>query len=254
MYESDFLEGLSEISPTERLSMELTDTQRDYINEVIPSESDWKDLSVADKRSIVELIETRIEEIGIGTDAPSTDILPAYLNNELSSPYCDSEEYSDSCCTAVKDFYERDSQREIPYAEASVEQREAYLKEFYAEFAEKTGSMPPLGFEPMPFHQMGAYNPVDNTIMLNSSLLEMSDPHELLDTILHESRHAYQEYAVEHPCNVNVDTATLAQWEENFNNYVDSTLDFEGYFNQPIEVDARNFAEQTINNGSSYLA
>ena len=48
----------------------------------------------------------------------------------------------------------------------------------------------------------------------------------LLDTCLHECRHAWQ-----------FETKRF-----NFNNYISSSTDFDAYYNQAIEVDARRFA------------
>ena len=48
----------------------------------------------------------------------------------------------------------------------------------------------------------------------------------LLDTCLHECRHAWQ----------------FETKKFNFNNYISSSTDFDAYYNQAIEVDARRFA------------
>ena len=52
----------------------------------------------------------------------------------------------------------------------------------------------------------------------------------LLDTCLHECRHAWQ----------------FETKKFNFNNYISSSTDFDAYYNQSIEVDARRFAAREL--------
>ncbi len=75
------------------------------------------------------------------------------------------------------------------------------------------------------------------------------DPRAALDTYLHEFRHGYQhEQAArfEKPQFQNlVDNPELAeQWSSNFRNYKSPEVDLESYLNQPVESDARDFANQ----------
>lgn len=75
------------------------------------------------------------------------------------------------------------------------------------------------------------------------------DPRSALETYLHEYRHGYQhEQAArfENPQFRNlVDNRELAEaWSENIRNYTAPEVDFETYYNQPLESDARDFANQ----------
>lgn len=88
----------------------------------------------------------------------------------------------------------------------------------------------------------GFYDPEKNVIMLNGNFL--SDPTELVNTIAHELRHAYQHLRAE----------ILETWEDalykvNFENYISpqplpagGCLFFTDYMDQYVEVDARAFA------------
>lgn len=100
---------------------------------------------------------------------------------------------------------------------------------------------------------MGAYNPENNTITLNRDLLEKESPEKLMSTILHEARHAYQHYAIEHLDWVNVSAETIAEWKENFDYYIRPEYDFNAYVNQPVEVDADCFADMAMYAGCSLL-
>lgn len=51
------------------------------------------------------------------------------------------------------------------------------------------------------------------------------------DTVIHELRHVWQ---------------YLELWD--FDDYIDPTIDMDGYYNHPTEIDARNFAKTSIRN------
>lgn len=65
---------------------------------------------------------------------------------------------------------------------------------------------------------------------------------EVVNTVVHEGRHAYQDYAVQHP-----ETASPEQveaWSENRKNYLDvERYGQELYQAQPLEADAFSFAD-----------
>jgi hypothetical protein len=65
---------------------------------------------------------------------------------------------------------------------------------------------------------------------------------ENLDTVIHEGRHAYQEYAMDHPEIVG-DDEVISEWIDNSQNYLDlQTFGAELYYSQPLEQDAWNYA------------
>ena len=90
----------------------------------------------------------------------------------------------------------------------------------------------------------GFYDPKNNAITLNSKFF--SDPVELVNTLTHELRHAYQYMRAE----------LLETWEDalykvNLDNYISPVplpgggwLFFVDYFDQYVEVDARAFANK----------
>ncbi|MBR6967808.1 MAG: hypothetical protein IKH78_04660 [Ruminococcus sp.] len=93
-------------------------------------------------------------------------------------------------------------------------------------------------------NQFGSYNYESNTITLNQRYF--TDPKELIDTISHELRHAYQHMKAEHP-----ETLEDMMYRVNFDNYISPLelpaggyLFFTDYYNQYVEVDARAFANR----------
>lgn len=82
-----------------------------------------------------------------------------------------------------------------------------------------------------------------NAADLNGNQMHIS---EFVDTIVHEGRHAYQDFAIANPGTVS-DPAIVAAWAENMQpgNYL-TAEDYgqEAYLNQPVEADAWNYAGQ----------
>ena len=86
----------------------------------------------------------------------------------------------------------------------------------------------------------GGYSASANTIYIN--LYNMGNAAETADTIAHESRHCWQHERAEHP-----QTEQDYRFKENFENYVSPELFFDEYYAQPVERDAREYAEQVKN-------
>ena len=112
------------------------------------------------------------------------------------------------------------------------------------------------------------YQDQDNhKIVLNSRMVGFNSVpmhREVIDTIVHEGRHAYQHYHVDVKC-IHESAAEVATWRENFYDpeykYYQSTgqrimiryndgsvhnVDFRLYYQQPVETDARNFAKDVM--------
>ena len=253
------LEGINKVATETQLNIELSESAKDYFNEVIPTEEEWDIMPESEKNDIWLLIESRMEEICDLVSAKEADVakhIPPYILNEVEStelPFCDEEEYFTRCEWAVSEFREREEYRDISYSDADTKLRAAYLEDFYDNFSEFSGNKPCIFFREMQPNNMGSYNPETNIITLNSKLLEKENPESLMKTILHESRHAYQHYAVEHPDKVTVNEATIAEWKENFDYYICPEWDFEAYVNQPVEADANDFAASVMAGDYSYL-
>ncbi len=89
----------------------------------------------------------------------------------------------------------------------------------------------------------GFYAPADNTINLNRQYF--NNPVELVNTIAHEMRHAYQEYRA-----VLLETREDSLYRVNLDNYISPIqlpggdwLFFTDYQDQYVEADARAFAD-----------
>lgn len=105
---------------------------------------------------------------------------------------------------------------------------------------------------------LGGYNPETKGIELNEHMIESSGNDyiyytELLDTLIHEGRHAYQDYNVNEN-EVHSRHSEVESWAETMEggkwDYWGDTSSLLGqrlYEQQSIEIDARNFAADVIN-------
>ncbi len=94
----------------------------------------------------------------------------------------------------------------------------------------------------------GYYSPDTRTVTLNERALSDDistwDCYELIGTVSHELRHAYQHEAIENPAEFMVSEETVEAWRNNFpgyGEYISSSQDYQRYRDQPIERDARSF-------------
>lgn len=82
----------------------------------------------------------------------------------------------------------------------------------------------------------GSFSADENTIYINE--YNMDNAVETADTISHETRHCYQ-----HECAESPKTEQDYAFKDNFENYVTPDMDFEGYEDQIVEADAREYAQ-----------
>ena len=101
---------------------------------------------------------------------------------------------------------------------------------------------PSLAFYDGPESDCGSFNLKENMIRVNLS--QLSDPKELVNTIPHEIRHAYQFQRAQNP-----ETKVDLLYQVNFENYITpfqigegKYLFFTDYLDQYIEAEARAFA------------
>lgn len=147
-----------------------------------------------------------------------------------------------------------------------LEQRIAYIQHRPAEVIQMAELAPRV---------LGNHNHQSKVITLNQSIMERSavDPEifdVVLETLIHEGRHAYQHYNVDDRM-VHTSAAEVDSWRENYNEmgylkaepilvpvpiigklgfaYTNEDLKILGerlYYYQPVEIDARNFASDAM--------
>ena len=148
---------------------------------------------------------------------------------------------------------------------ASVEERKEILNESLQEVAAVMGLQ--VGEINYTYREssngtynMGSYSPTANVISINEWVLEnggkdgVADSYDLMYTIAHEMRHAYQHAVCNNPDQFVVTEETIRSWQESIDNYrsqsgfmqegMSAEEAFKAYRNQTIERDARWFAGQ----------
>lgn len=90
--------------------------------------------------------------------------------------------------------------------------------------------------KPMSDNDYGNYDPNIKGITINSYY--MSNPDILINTIAHECKHAEQ-----HVRAMNPKTKEDLEFKHNVENYITAEEDYQAYFNQILEKDARKYAD-----------
>lgn len=100
--------------------------------------------------------------------------------------------------------------------------------------------------------RLGTYDPADRMVRIDLDRHSDDGVLEILNTILHECRHAYQ-----HDCILSVDWtnpavqqgvyfAQVRQWRYEHQNYISASKNWEVYYGQSIEEDAREYADDGV--------
>jgi hypothetical protein len=164
-----------------------------------------------------------IKEIGINLNR---------LPNENINKYTKDQDYEQI------DIILNNFQREI-WSDLSLDEQKRSMIDLadYVATDTKNNNPPEIVFSnDMPDGSYGGYSPDSNIIEINVNMLD--DSMEAADTIAHEMWHAYQEQAVNDPNN-----PRAQEYQEGFDNYISPEYDFEGYQNQMVESEARDYAQ-----------
>lgn len=114
---------------------------------------------------------------------------------------------------------------------------------------------------------LGYHCGAENLISINSIYIGSNDPlchRKIIETLIHEGRHAYQRYNVDVKC-IHESLSEVKEWEKNFYDpywryysyrgqkilipFDDGKIQDVGYrlyANQPVEIDARNFSSEIL--------
>ncbi len=144
---------------------------------------------------------------------------------------------------------ETDAYSKETWANATEAQRMDILRSFMKDLSNIYGVQlsSEVKFEAINDTARGYYLAGANTVTINSNYIGRADSYQIMQTMVHEMRHAYQHAAVDHPESFQVSPETIAQWKDNFAqvNYINyDGTNYGQYVSQPVEWDAKNFAKQ----------
>ena len=140
------------------------------------------------------------------------------------------------------------------WSEMSLEEKSNIINEYYVKAGENLGiDTKGVIIEPI-YSKPGTisygYNSGDGYIHLNEAVVDNPGMlGQVLDTATHEMRHQFQHDALANQSNFSdIPDNVMETWEYEWNprNYISPDYDYEGYFNQVIECDARDFSENVI--------
>ncbi|WP_371367072.1 hypothetical protein SRRS_11820 [Sporomusa rhizae] len=97
----------------------------------------------------------------------------------------------------------------------------------------------------------GSFNPISNTLKINNEILVSGDSgkrYQVIDTVIHEGRHAYQSYAIEHP-GKHPNKIEEEKWRENDLGYIKADpQNLYKYRFQALERDAYDYTTSEMGN------
>lgn len=241
------LEGLeSTIRATDDMKKYLTRAQSDYINECVDGENP---LVLVDR--IDELSPYRPPK-GIDSNSEIAEIVEP-LKDQIESKYLEAPADLEQVHQISDYLVGIDELKYENWENLSPDERYQALQDAESRIAEiEHREFCPLELKALPEGHYGYYSPVDKTITLNSRYVNDSDfgsYKETLDTLIHEGRHAYQDYNMtEREVHPRGGEVTNWKWNEYEIGYQNAELfGFKAYAMQPVESDARAFAEDVLN-------
>lgn len=237
------LEGINQvIERTEEVNNALSTRQAAYINECVEGENPSALIDRIDEMSSYQPPK------GIDHNPAVSDIIDP-MRDQIETKYLEAPGDIEQISQISDCLSEVDEIRYENWVELSLEDRQIVLQDLEYRIAEIEHREPcELNFRVMEEGNMGAFSPETKDITINSRYVissDFQDYKEVLDTLIHEGRHAYQDYNIAIR-EVHGDTNTTNEWSCNFDNYVSPNWDFQAYFKQPVEQDAREFAEDVL--------
>ena len=171
-------------------------------------------------------------DAGIDLNAKTDDVSSdCVIESALESH---GEDLNDSGVDEVLDNFQ-----ENKWSDLSLEERKQSMTDLADHVASDTGNKNPpeiVFSNDMPDGSYGGYNPETNTMEINENMLD--DSEEAADTIAHEMWHAHQQQEALNPT-----SEKGREYQEGFDNYISPEYDFEGYENQMVETEARDYAQ-----------
>jgi len=121
-------------------------------------------------------------------------------------------------------------------------ERASVLQDIEIPMADVQGRPPAeVAIYPDPPGECGYYDPHTSQIQISDRHLMNDLMHDVVETVVHEGRHAYQYRAIANP-GFHDDPAEVEAWRDNLENYLDPQLyGYEKYYNQPVERDAWSY-------------
>ena len=225
----------------------LSSTESNYIEEVLP----YKDS---------DLLAARIDEMGasmppkaIDSNKEVADLIEP-MKDDINPLYLEAPADSVQISESVEAMESIDGLSFDEWKDSTFDQKVSSLQELENSIAEIVHRPPcQINVENLGEGNFGYFDPNTKDITVNSMYIDsngFNDYKETLDTIVHEGRHAYQDYNMTER-EVHPRVSEVDNWRLNNDSqlgYLDAQRwGFELYQYQPMEADARAFAGDVLN-------
>ena len=241
--------GLEQFSDSKSIDQRnfLSSTESNYIKEVLP----YKDS---------DLLAARIDEMGasmppkaIDSNKEVADLIEP-MKDDINPLYLEAPADSVQISESVEAMESIDGLSFDEWKDSTFDQKVNSLQDLENAIAE-IAHRPPcqINVENLGEGNYGYFDPNTKDITVNSMYIDsngFNDYKETLDTIVHEGRHAYQDYNMTER-EVHPRGSEVENWRLNNDSqlgYLDAQRwGFELYQYQPMEADARAFAGDVLN-------
>lgn len=251
------IEGLSSYSNDANKAEGLSDTMLEYLGECISP------LRVDELIERIDEIQDKYPPSAIDSNPQIAELI-APIKDQIPVEYLEAPSDFEQVCEISDVMAGMEELRPEEWQNLSIEERVEvlnYLESQVAEIEHRPAcpvEAEDLGFifemcgelqGNMGLHQSDFLG--NERIVINTELLASNDPRffrEVLDTVIHEGRHSYQTYNLDHR-ETHTSQGDLTNWQVNRNDlgYQDAEkCGFRAYWMQPIEADARKFAEDVL--------
>ena len=236
-------------------SINQNQKERQEIDNEVSRYLNGERLTTANQRRIAEILVRRkelcesLEHLNKTVSEYNSRHLKYPIDNlysDISISFSRDEEkmYDLSMQSQVKNLLSSNQYSETTWNNSSLEERRNILNNLLSDVSGVLGVNVNSNIQFDKFnsiYRLGEYHHSDKTIHLNATVLERYNSYELLNTIVHETRHAYQHAAIDNPNLYVVSNETISQWKNNINDYTEPAEGYNSYYEQPIEWDANGF-------------
>lgn len=242
----------------------LSEAQLEYMKELQVPAAEWREMEPQEQAIRMNQIIDRFGELGLSAEL--TQIFEELYGPEMFEMYETLEQLNK--VEAPNDIVQIEQVSDVlsecqelrfeNWIRLTDDQKEAVMNQLEERIAEIECRPPcPVSFKEMEPDLWGGYRPAYKDIGLSDRLLDNTPEMyaELIDTLIHEGRHAYQDYNL-HVQEVHPRHAEVESWRDTWGNgegkweyWNDCRTELGArlYDQQSIEIDARNFAGDVMN-------
>ena len=205
------------------------------------------------KENLEGMLEVAIEEEMLYNESEALEAMNPETFDDAGFISDIDEVRTDETAEIMAEVFSRDVLES--WAEMSLEEKSSKLNEYYIKAGANLGiETKGVIVEPLESEQPGmisfGYNSGDGYIHINENVLnEPTYLAQVLDTATHEMRHQFQNDVLASPENfTDIPQNVFDTWEYEMQpeNYISPDYDYQGYYEQAIECDARGFAENVL--------